>query len=123
MMATTNVLVPCKLCRTKVPVGDLRRNKDGIFVCTTCFSHGYLASHDIADLTPERLKKQDTKKEVKPMIYEERVAYHCSNCKFSFTRPLGSSNKGCPYCNKEHTVQRRENAQELIRNVDEDYFG
>ena len=118
-MTTANVLVPCKLCKTKVPVGDLRRNKDGIFVCTTCFSHGYLATAEIRDLTPERLRKIEAKKEVKPIFREERVPYHCTNCKFSFTRPLGSPNKGCPYCSKEHTVQRRESANDLLKEVNE----
>lgn|SRR3989344_5476150 len=120
-MANNIILVPCKSCKTKVAVSDLRKNKDGLYVCTTCFSHGYLGNTNIQDLLPERLKKQDVKKEVKQVYHEERIPYYCSNCKFSFTRPLGSINKGCPYCNKEHTVQRRESAQDLIKNVDE-YF-
>ena len=120
-MTSMNVLVPCKSCKTKVPVGDLRRNDKGIYVCTTCFSHGYLNPH-IKDLTPEKFKQPEVKKEVKPIMMEERVSYYCSNCKFSFTRPLGAPNKGCPYCNKEHTVQRRESAQDLIKNIDESYL-
>ena len=121
VIESSNVLVPCKLCKTKVPVTDLRRNKDGLFVCSTCLNHGYLASVDIHDLTPSRFKKQEEKKEVKPVIKSDRIAYYCTNCKFSFTRPVGSTNKGCPYCNKEHTVQRRESASDLLKNVDE-YF-
>ena len=120
-MESTNVLVPCKLCKNKVPVGDLRRNKDGMFVCATCFSHGYLASVDIRDLTPERLRKKEDKIEPRQVLKSDRITYYCTNCKFSFTRSLGSPNKGCPYCGKEHTVQRRESASDLIKNVDE-YF-
>ena len=120
-MQSTNVLVPCKICKTKVPVGDLRRNNDGIYVCSTCFGHSYLSPPDIQDLTPSKFKKVEIKKEVKPIIRQERVPYYCTSCKFSFTRPLGSVNKGCPYCNKEHTVQRRETAADLIKNVD-DFF-
>ena len=120
-MVNTTVYVPCKSCKTKVPVGDLRRNNDGLFVCNNCYNKGAI-SVNIQDLTPSKFKKVEEKKEVKPMIREERIAYYCSNCKFSFTRPLGSSNRGCPYCNKEHTVQRKESAQDIIKNVDENYF-
>ena len=118
-MQTTQVLVPCKSCKNKVPVTDLRRNNQGLFVCNTCLSHGYLSSASIQDLMPSKFKKTEEKKEIKPIIKEERIPYYCSFCKFSFTRPLGSSNKGCPYCNREHTVQRRESAADLIRNVEE----
>lgn len=117
-MATSSVLVPCKSCTLKVPVGDLRRNKDGIFVCTTCLNRGFVASVDINKLTPERIKRVENKQ---PVVKEQKLSYYCNNCKFSFSRPLNSEGKGCPYCNKEHTVQRKESAQDLLKNVD-DFF-
>jgi len=125
VMQSNNVLVPCKLCRTRVHVSDLRRNKDGLYVCPGCFSHGYLASDDILNLAPSRLKKEEIKKEaeIKKSRQEERVSYYCTNCKFSFTRSPNSENKNCPYCNKEYTVQRRESASDLLRNVDDLFNG
>ncbi len=122
-MQSTNVLVPCKSCKTKVPVGDLRMNNEGMFVCNTCFSHGYMTNARIQDLTPNKFKAKEEKKEVKPIVREVREHYYCTNCKFSFTRPLGAMNRGCPYCNKEHTVQKRESASDLLKNIDDSYFG
>ena len=114
-----NVLVPCKYCKLKVPVSDLRKNKEGVYICSTCLSHGYMQTPNIHDLAPKS-KTLEVKKE-QMIKREDKINYYCSNCKFGFSKPSNSATKNCPYCNKEHTVQRKENAQELLKNVD-DFF-
>ena len=62
-MVSTNVLVPCKSCKVKVPVGDLRRNKDGIYVCHNCIGKSYLESSYIEKIVPQTQAKRT---EIKP---------------------------------------------------------
>ncbi len=120
-MVTVNVLVLCKSCKAKVPVGDLKQGKDGKYICSTCYEHGYV-SNVMQNVSPDKLKKlQEKPQQQVSNIQDDRVSYFCNNCKFSFTRPSTSGYRGCPYCNKEHTVQKRESAQDLLKNVD-DFF-
>jgi ribosomal protein L37AE/L43A len=114
-MATNLVLVPCKLCKTKVPVSDLRKNKDGLYVCNTCLSHGFyetsLRVNELRKPLPSNVQPQVKK--------EEKIAYLCNSCKFSFTKPLGSEDKNCPMCGKDFSVVRKQGASELLRDVED----
>lgn len=115
-MATGLILVPCKLCKTKVSVSDLRRNKEGLYVCNTCLSHGFYET----TLRADEFRRPAELPKVQSFIKkEEKVKYFCNSCKYSFTRPIGSASKGCPFCGKEYSVQKRESAAELLRNVDD----
>jgi len=122
-MVSTNVLVPCKSCKVKVPVGDLRRNKDGIYVCHNCIGKSYLESSYIEKIVPQtqakRTEIKPAEKQVKSFIKGGRIPYVCSYCKFSFTLPSSNEARICPYCNREHTVQARGTAQDLLREVDD----
>jgi len=115
-MTTSLVLVPCKLCYTRVPVSDLRRNKEGLYVCNTCLSHGFYES----SLRTNQLRKPAEEIKAQPMIKkDDKSAFFCNSCKYRFTRPIGSPGKGCPFCGKEYSVQKRESAAELLKNVDD----
>ena len=115
-MVTSLVLVPCKLCKTKVPASDLRKNKDGIYVCNNCLNYGY---HGIPEL--RGISETRNPLEVKSKLSSgkrEKIAYLCNSCKFSFTKPIGSDDKNCPMCGKDFNVVRKQNAAELLRSVD-----
>jgi len=111
------VMVPCKNCGTRVPVNDLRKNDKGLYVCGTCLSHKYVGMKEIPNLLPERFIAKP-KEQPKVMVKEEKIPYYCTSCKFSFTRARGAPSKGCPYCGKEYSVQRRESANDLLKEVD-----
>ncbi|MEK6841035.1 MAG: hypothetical protein AABX45_00375 [Nanoarchaeota archaeon] len=117
-MTTSLVLVPCKLCKTRIPVSDLRKNKDGLYVCNTCLSHGFyetsLRTTELRKPLPSKVQPQ-TKK-------EEKISYLCNSCKFSFTKPFESEDKNCPMCGKDFNVVRKQSASELLRDV-ESMFG
>ena len=119
-MSSGVVLVPCKLCKTKVPVSDLRRNKNGIYVCGNCLNYGSYAKPELRQVTqtrnplPGKLGLESKK--------EERIPYLCGSCKFSFTKPFNTEDKTCPNCGKDFSVQRKQSAAEILRNVD-DMFG
>ena len=113
------IRVPCKNCGTKVAVNDLRKNDKGLYVCSNCLSHKYVFIDDIPNIMPQKILIK-SKEEVKSIVMkkEEKIPYYCTNCKFSFTRSRGSPSKGCPYCGKDYTVQRRESAADILREVD-----
>lgn len=116
-MVSSMVLVPCKLCKTKVPYTDLRKNKDGLYVCNSCLGHIlYEASLKSGEFRkPLQSKVQVIKK-------EDKISYLCTSCKFSFTKPFNSEDKKCPNCGKDYSVQRKQNAAEILRDVN-DMFG
>ena len=118
-MRNPSILVPCKKCEAKVNYADLRRNKDGLFVCSSCLSHTYSKSDaEIPNLIQSKIKKEEFK-ETKNLVKDTKVVYYCSNCKFSFTRPWNSSElKGCPYCNQLHSIQKKQTANDLLKNID-----
>jgi predicted RNA-binding Zn-ribbon protein involved in translation (DUF1610 family) len=115
-MTTSLVLVPCKLCKTRVPYNDLRKNKDGLYVCNTCLSHGF---YETSLKTNELRKPISSVKTQASLKKEQKIPYLCSSCKFSFTKPFGAENKTCPNCGKDYSVQRKQNAAELLKEVDE----
>ena len=117
-METTIAIVPCKICKTKVPYTDLRRNKEGLYVCNNCLGRSF---YDVASRAEEFRKPLQSK--VKRVFRDdEKIAYVCNSCKFSFTKPMGSEDKNCPMCGKDYGVQRKQSAAELLRDV-EDIFG
>lgn len=118
MMKEELIRVPCKNCGTKVPINDLRRNDKGLWVCSNCLIHKYVLMEDIPNVMPQKIPIK-SREEIKPVVKkEEKIPYYCTNCKFSFTRARGSPSKGCPYCGKEHSVQRKESAADILREVD-----
>lgn len=117
-MATGMVLVPCKLCKTKVPYTDLRKNKEGLYVCSTCMGHGFYES----SLRSDEFRKPLSSKVQPVSKKEQKVAYLCNSCKFSFTKPLGIEGKNCPNCGRIYGVERKKDAAELLRDVN-DMFG
>jgi protein-arginine kinase activator protein McsA len=113
-MVSTLILVPCKLCKTKVSVNDLRKNKEGIYVCNTCLSHSYYEK----DLRSSQLRKPvDIPKQKEIIKNDDKIRYLCSSCKFSFTKPFGSNDRNCPNCGKDYSVQRKQNASALLKEV------
>lgn len=116
-MTTSPVLVPCKLCKNKVQVSDLRRNKEGVYVCSNCLNYGYYGTPALREVSPTRRPLEISKPTT--IKKEEKVAYLCSSCKYSFTKPLGSEDKNCPLCGRDYSVQRKQDAAELLRSVDE----
>jgi len=119
-MATNMVLVPCKLCRTKVPYTDLRKNKEGLYVCGNCLNYGIRGTPELRRVTetrnplPSNVIKMDRR--------DDKVPYLCNSCKFSFTKPVGSEDKKCPMCGKDYSVVRKQSASELLKEVN-DMFG
>lgn len=110
------VFVPCKLCKTKVPYNDLRKNNDGIYVCNNCLDHSTYES----SLKGKEFRKPVLPSKVKPVQKkEQKISYLCTSCKFGFTKPFGSDNKNCPNCGKDYNVQRKQSAEELLRSVDD----
>ncbi|MEK6907247.1 MAG: hypothetical protein AABW45_01850 [Nanoarchaeota archaeon] len=119
-MTTGSVLVPCKLCKTKVSVSDLRKNKDGVYVCNNCLNYGYSGMPALREVTQTRNPLPS--KVIKIDRSDERISYVCNSCKFSFTKPLSSEDKNCPMCGKDFNVQRKQSASELLKEVN-DMFG
>ena len=115
-MAMSVVLVPCKQCKTKVPYTDLRRNKEGLYVCGNCLNYGFQGIPKLRSTTETR--DPLSSKVVQVSRKEERIPYVCNSCKFSFSKPLGSEDKNCPNCGKDFNVSRKQNASELLRDVD-----
>ena len=101
--------------KKKVNYADLRRNEKGLFVCNSCLGHTYDKSNEIPSLIKKEVKQQE------PMLKQapSKTVLYCSNCKFTFTRPWNSSElKGCPYCNQKHSVQVKQSAADLLKNID-----
>ena len=118
---TTNIaMVPCKLCKTKVPYTDLRKNRDGLYVCNNCLNYGVRGM-------PELRSTQETRNPLPSRVVhidrrDERIPYVCNSCKFSFTKPIGAEDKNCPMCGKDYNVQRKQSASEILKEVN-DMFG
>ena len=114
-MKNVSILVPCKSCNKKVNYADLRRNEQGLFVCSNCLGHTYDKTNEIPSLIKKKVKVQEQMFKQPP---SKKVLY-CSNCKFTFTHPWNSSElKGCPYCNQKHSVQVKQTATDLLKNID-----
>jgi len=114
-MTSSLVLVPCKICKTKISVSDLRKNKDGVYVCSTCLSHSYYEQ----DLRVNELRKPVQQNKPQTIVKDDdKIRYLCNSCKFSFTKPYGSGDKNCPMCGKDYSVQRKQNASQLLKEVD-----
>lgn len=114
------VLVPCKLCKTKVPYTDLRRNKEGLYVCSNCLNYGVHGIPELRNVTETRNPLPS--KVIRIDRSEERIPYVCNSCKFSFTKPVSAEDKNCPMCGKDYNVQRKQSASELLKEVN-DMFG
>ena len=117
-MTISLVLVPCKLCKTRIPVSDLRKNKEGIYVCGNCLNYGYQGMSELRSTSITRQPFQTKQVSSK----QEKIAYLCNSCKFGFTKPLGSEDKNCPMCGKDFNVVRKQSASEILREVN-DMFG
>lgn len=99
MIAPKENLISCAKCKSRVPLNDLKSDKEGkIWICTNCYStqHQNLNSQRIvAEKTISQKIEDPTKK----------FRYKCTACKFGFSR--NNEFKGvCPYCSKLGTVEK-----------------
>ena len=91
-------MLACSKCKGKVPLNDLRADKDGkSWVCSSCYSiqHPKLRNENIS---------QEKKVNKIQFSSDKKFKYQCEICKFKFAR--NSEYKGlCPYCSKEGSLQ------------------
>lgn len=90
-------LISCSKCKSRVPLNDLKADKEGKkWICTSCYSVQHPNMPKTArterDFTTPKLENSDRK-----------FRYQCTGCKYIFTRNFEFKGM-CPYCSKEDTV-------------------
>ncbi len=99
MLASKESLIACSKCSTRVPLNDLKADKEGRkWVCTSCYSLQH----------PMHQKLRQPEKEFNNFKVEsqnKKFKYQCASCKYSFTRNKEFQGM-CPYCSKLGTVEK-----------------
>ena len=90
-----DILVICRKCNNKVHPSELRKETQNtnVMICNSCFNK----AKDV------KTSLEEIKKEISNSK-EEKIKYYCEACGFKFTRNR-STNKSCPYCNKDAVKQ------------------
>jgi|SRR3989344_7537053 len=98
---TKENLIACSKCKLKVPLNDLKSDKEGKrWICTACYSLQHPNNMPKSKI-PER-DFTDTRLEDS----NKKFRYQCSACKYSFSR--NNEFRGvCPYCSKLDSIERK----------------
>ena len=89
-------LISCSKCKSRVPLNDLKADKEGKkWICTSCYG----MQHPVAQKAAEKSFNTPRMENL-----DKKFRYQCTACKYLFTR--NSEFRGlCPYCSKEGTIQ------------------
>ena len=100
MASTKESLISCAKCKNKVPLNDLKADKDGkIWICTTCYSLQH------PDKQKSKLVQERDFNYPRLEESSKKFKYRCAACKFTFSR--NTEFRGmCPYCNKPCTIEK-----------------
>ena len=100
MINSKESLIACSKCKLKVPLNDLKADKEGKkWVCTACYSLQHplnLEKSRIPERNFNNIKLEESNKKFK---------YQRTACKYSFSR--NNEFKGvCPYCSKLGSIEK-----------------
>ena len=123
-MLTKNVMVVCKTCNNKVPIGELKADDTGRWICFNCFQSRSteLISKGKNLKTSESAKKMSsiqTQRMQQPVKMQSRneSKFFCKICGYRFVRKgtLGKRTpEVCPYCSRKGVVVSDYTAQDII---------
>lgn len=101
MIINKDNLISCSKCKTRVPLNDLRADKEGKkWICTSCYS----LQHPILNQQKGKLEYEKPINTPRNIDSNKKFRYQCTGCKYIFSRNteyLGI----CPYCSKSGTIE------------------
>ncbi len=121
-MLTKNVMVVCKSCNNKVPMGELKTDDTGRWICFNCFQgrSTELISKGKNLKAPEQTKKTPSLKTPVKMQSRNESKFFCKMCGYRFVRKGMSvrTPEICPYCSRKGVVVSDYTAQDIITESD-----
>ena len=125
-MLTRNVMVVCKTCNNKVPIGELKADDTGRWICWNCYQGRStelpkgknLKAPESGKMMLEN-KAQKIKQPVKMQARSESK-FFCKICGYKFVRKGMSvrTPEVCPYCSRKNVVVADYTAQDIITESD-----
>ena len=106
----------CSLCHKKVPVEEVRYNKDAKLVCKDCYKNPSvkLTGSPIEELPLEEENKMEKTNYNK---------YICVNCRYNFKVKEGTSKTiRCPYCGSTDVMLYNYSTDDLIREASDSRY-
>lgn len=88
-------MMRCGICNAKSEVGNMRYHKSGEYlICASCYEKQSPLKSTVK--SGSSFKEPEMKQP-----RQDKVAYRCRNCGYSFTRASDHAVLLCPYCGKD----------------------
>ena len=120
MVLTRNVMVVCKSCNNKVPVGELKADDSGRWICYSCHQKNTGELFPKKVLKDKEISKSILSREKTPvntkMQGRNESKFFCKICGYRFVRKGFNVRTPdiCPYCSKKGVVVADYTAQDII---------
>jgi DNA-directed RNA polymerase subunit RPC12/RpoP len=118
MTSSHDILITCRRCGNKSPVGDMKYDLNGKdLICGRCYEIK-VAVKKRPETAGQYAETEKFKLEfTDPLEGKKEVSYFCPKCKFRFKRKKEHGiPKTCPYCNRpDLIVEGSTSAEKLIK--------